>query len=261
MAVSVAVVQLGIDTTESVPARIERTIGLIREAADGSDLVILPELWTIGAFMTDHLMEHAQPLGGPLVTDLGALAGELGIWLHAGSFPEVANGGEWFNTSVLFAPTGALVAHYRKIHLFGFNEGEITVLSGGDELVVVDTPLGATGLATCYDLRFPELFRALVEGGATSVLLTSGWPQSRIEQWRILVQARAIEDQVWVIACNQVGQQGDVTLGGHSLVVDPSGTIIADAGTTPGIMRAVIEPDLVQHWRESFPVLPDIRLR
>jgi len=259
MSVSVAAVQLDVSSREAVPNRITRAFGLIREAARDAELVMLPELWPVGAFEIDQLTAHAQPIDGPLMTDLGALAGELGIWLHAGSFVERAD--ELFNTSVLFSPKGERVATYRKIHLFGFEGGETTVLGGGDELVVVDTPLGPTGLATCYDLRFPELFRALGEGGATAVLITSGWPLSRIEHWDILARARAIENQMWLIACNEVGEQSGVTLGGHSMVVDPRGEVIAAAGEVAEILRAHIDPNLVTEWRAEFPVLADIRLR
>lgn len=261
MTVPVALVQLDVSSSEPVPERVTRAFHLIRSAAEGADIVILPELWAVGAFEIDQLASHAQPIDGPLMTDLAALAGELGVWLHAGSFAERASDGELFNTSVLIDPNGTVAATYRKIHLFGFDGGETTVLSGGDELVVVDTPLGPTGLATCYDLRFPELFRALTEGGATAVLLTSGWPRPRISHWDVLTRARAIENQVWLVACNEVGQQGSVTLGGHSIVVDPTGDVVAEAGESAEILRAQVDPHKSQQWRAAFPVLADIRLR
>ena len=161
---------------------------------------------------------------------------------------------------MLFAPDGTLVASYRKIHLFGFDGGETVLMSSGEELVVVETPLGMTGLATCYDLRFPELFRALTEGGSTAFLLTSGWPMPRIEHWDVLTRARAIENQAWLIACNEVGTQGEFTLGGHSTVVDPQGRVVAQAGTGEEVLIVDIDPDASAAWREQFPVLADIRL-
>lgn len=261
MSINVAIVQVDCSTSEAVPHRITRTFGLIREAARDAELVLLPELWHIGAFDIEHAAGHAQPIDGPLVTDLGALAKELGIWLHGGSFVEIGDDGRLYNTSVVFAPDGRLVASYRKIHLFGFDGGETTILSGGEELVVVDTPLGPTGLATCYDLRFPEFFRALTEGGATAVLLTSGWPLVRIPHWEVLVQARAIEDQLLMIAGNEVGEQGSITLGGRSLVVDARGDVVAKAGSGEEILRATVEPGSSEVWRSEFPVLRDIRLR
>lgn len=259
MGVRVALVQLDVSSSEPVHDRVTRTLALVDEAARDCDLLVLPELWHVGAFDIVAAQEHAQPIDGPLVTALSGLAREHGIWLHGGSLAEV-DGGDHFNTSVLFAPDGALAAAYRKIHLFGFDGGETTLMSGGDELFVVETPLGPTGLATCYDLRFPELFRALVEGGATAFLISSGWPTPRIEHWDVLTQARAIEDQAWVIACNEVGEQPGVTLGGHSSVIDPRGTVVARAGSSAEVLVVDIDPDAADQWRQDFPVLQDIRI-
>lgn len=260
MSVRVALVQLDCSTTESVAARVTRTLGLIEKAAAGADLVVLPELWHVGAFDIDAAREHAQSIDGPLVQALGALAGEYRIWLHGGSFCEVDDDGSHYNTSVLFAPDGELVASYRKVHLFGFDGGETVLMSGGEELVVVDTPLGATGLATCYDLRFPELFRALTEGGATAFLIASGWPTPRIEHWDVLTRARAIENQAWLLACNEVGRQDTVQLGGHSIAVSPTGSVVAQAGEGEQILVVEVDPDEPARWREQFPALDDIRI-
>ena len=260
MAVDIALIQLNCSSAEPVYERIPRAFHLVREAAKDAELVVLPELWHVGAFDVDAAREHAQPIDGPLVTDLGVLAGSLGIWLHGGSFAEIDTDGQHYNTSLIFAPDGALVVTYRKIHLFGFQGGETVLMSAGDELVVVDTPLGPTGLATCYDLRFPELFRALTAGGATAMLISSGWPRPRIGHWDVLTTARAIEDQAWVLACNEVGEQPGVVLGGHSRVISPQGEVIAAAGESETILRASIEPELATTWRTQFPVLEDIRL-
>ena len=260
MTVRVALIQLDCSTPESVHERVTRTLELIDRTAPDVDLLILPELWHVGAFDVEAARKHAQPIDGPLVTSLGALAAEHKVWLHGGSFCEVADDGQHYNTSVLFAPDGALLASYRKIHLFGFDGGETVLMSSGDELVVVDTPLGPTGLATCYDMRFPEMFRALTEGGATAILLTSGWPSPRIEHWDILTRARAIENQTWFIACNEVGVQGEFTLGGHSVVVDPKGAVVAQAGSKAEVLIVEVDPGAATAWREQFPVLFDIRM-
>lgn len=259
MGVRVALVQLDVSSDEPVHERVTRTLALVDDAARDCDLLVLPELWHVGAFDIVAAREHAQPIDGPLVTALSSFARERGIWLHGGSIAEV-DGGEHYNTSILFAPDGALAAAYRKIHLFGFDGGETTLMSGGDELFVVETPLGPTGLATCYDLRFPELFRALVEGGATAFLVSSGWPTPRIEHWDVLTQARAIENQAWVIACNEVGEQPGVTLGGHSSVIDPRGTVVARAGSSAEVLMVDIDPGAADQWRQDFPVLQDIRI-
>lgn len=260
MTVRVGLVQLDCSTSESVAHRVTRTLELIDKVAPDVDMLVLPELWHVGAFDVDAARQHAQAIDGPLVSSMGALAAEHNIWLHGGSFCELADDGRHFNTSVLFAPDGSLIVSYRKIHLFGFDGGETVLMSGGDELVVVDTPLGPTGLATCYDMRFPELFRALTEGGATAVLLTSGWPSLRIEHWDVLTRARAIENQTWFIACNEVGTQFEMVLGGHSTVVDPRGEVVAMAGATPEVLIVEVDPEAPAAWRTKFPVLDDIRL-
>ena len=113
-------------------------------------------------------------------------------------------------------------------------------------------------MATCYDLRFPEQFRELTHQGALAFLITSGWPSARIHAWDVLVRARAIEDQAWVIACNQVGLQRGVYLGGHSAVVDPIGEVISRASTEETILSATVAPDAVARWRGEFPALGDI---
>lgn len=261
MTVRVALVQLDCSTSEPVAARVIRTLALIADVAPDVDLVMLPELWQTGAFDLDAIRANAEPIDGPIVTALAALAAEHSIWLHGGSICEIADDGLHYNTSLLFAPDGRLVVTYRKIHLFGFEGGETTVMSGGEELVVVDTVLGPTGLATCYDLRFPELFRALNEGGATAVLLTSGWPTLRIEHWDVLTRARAIENQTWLLACNEVGSQPGIELGGHSIVVDPKGQVVALAGDEHEVLIVEVDPDASAAWREQFPVLKDIRVR
>ncbi len=260
MSVRVALIQLDCSTSESVADRVTRTFELVERTASQADILVLPEMWHVGAHDVDAAREHAQPIDGPLVTGLAALAREHRIWLHGGSFCEVDADGNHFNTSVLFAPDGELVGTYRKVHLFGFEGGETVLMSGGDELVVVDTPLGPTGLATCYDLRFPELFRALTEGGATALLIASGWPTSRIGHWDVLAQARAIENQVWLLACNEVGQQGAVELGGHSIAVSPTGAVVAHGGSDEQVVIVEVDPDEVTRWREQFPVLADIRI-
>ena len=262
MAIRVALIQLRCDSAEPMSVRIDRALSMVREAAPRADLVVLPELWSTCAFDLPAARDGAESIDGPLVTSLSALAAELGIWIHGGSVAVLSSEGARHNTCVLFDPQGALVTTYRKIHLFGFAEGERTVMTCGDELVVVETPLGTTGLATCYDLRFPELFRALTAAGATAFLVSSGWPLSRIEHWDVLTRARSIEDQAWVIACNEVGTQGadNVVLGGHSVVIDPRGVVIAQAGETEEILYAEIDPDEPGRWREAFPALADIRL-
>lgn len=252
---SVACLQIAINEDEPVSDRVRRVMSLID--AQSADMVALPELWHVGAFDLESAKAHAESIDGPLITELSDAARRNSIWLHGGSFTEKTADGTHYNTSVLFDPAGNLVATYRKIHLFGFADGERRLMSGGDELVVIDTPLGATGLATCYDLRFPELFRALTDGGAETFLIASGWPDKRIEHWRILNKARAIENQAWVVACNEVGTHANTTLGGYSAVINPLGVAIAEGDATETTVTADIDPQAARAWRKSFPVLDD----
>jgi predicted amidohydrolase len=260
MLVNVALVQLEVSTHEDIASRTSRTVRLIEEAALHADVVMLPELWHVGAFDIPAAQLYGERIDGSLVTLMRESASAHGIWLHAGSFAERDSDGNLYNTSVLIDPNGELVATYRKVHLFGFDSGEAAALEGGTNVVIGQTVLGTTGLSTCYDLRFPELFRILVQKGATAVIVSSGWPQARIEAWDVLVRARAIENQSWVFACNEIGTQGQVVLGGHSQIVDPQGEVIAKAGDEECILYASIDPELPIKIRADFPVLRDIRI-
>lgn len=258
--VRVGCVQLAVNADEPIAARTERALAMTTEAAKRSDVVMLPELWPTGAFDLTLGIEHAEPIDGPLVGQLSDVAAKTSTWVHGGSFVEVDAQGEFFNTSVLFSPTGGLAAVYRKIHLFGFDQGEAALLTSGTDLVVVETPLGPTGLATCYDLRFPEMFRRLIDAGAQSVLLTSGWPTKRLPRWTLLAQARGAEDQIWFVGCNESGTHAGVELGGHSLVVDPWGEIVSEADGTETVLYAEVDPGYAAQVRTDFPVLRDRRL-
>lgn len=255
--VRVVLMQVDCTSTEGYEQRIERVLADTDRACGGADLVILPELWSTGAFDLDTSREYAQPFDCALISRMSQLARTNDVWLHGGSFAEVTGSGQHFNTSVLFAPDGSVAATYRKIHVFGYG-GEAELMTAGNELTVVETPLGPTGLATCYDLRFPEQFRALTRLGAQAFLVTSGWPTKRIDAWDVLVRSRAIEDQAWVIACNQVGLQGGVQLGGHSAVIDPLGAVVAIAGVDETVLPASVDPSLAIQWRDEFPALRDI---
>lgn len=257
----VALMQIRVDSTESVTERMERVLRETKEVARQADVVILPELWPTGAFDLALGTENAQPMNGTLVKELAQIAAATTTWIHGGSFVEVSGDGDYFNTSVLFDSSGELVASYRKIHLFGFDSGEATILQAGQDVVVVDTPLGSTALATCYDLRFPELFRKFVDQGATAVLLTSGWPDRRIRYWLTLAAARACENQMWLVGCNETGFHGDHQLGGRSIVCDPWGDAVAASDSlAQEVLFVDLDPEVPRRVRAEFPVLGDRRL-
>jgi len=256
--VAVALVQLCSEETEPTADRIERALSLATQAARSADLVVLPELWLAGAFDVQASGRLAQAIQGPLVQQFQELAARHQTWIHMGSIAE-REAGHTYNTSVLIDAQGRVAETYRKRHLFGFEGGELDVMTAGEELVVANTPIGPAGLATCYDLRFPEQFRSLVDLGATAFLMASGWPTERIEHWRVLLKARAIENQAWMIACNGVGTQCGTKLGGRSAVIDPLGHVIAEAGTEEEVLFAQVNSSVATAWRAEFPALEDRR--
>ncbi|MFD9068859.1 carbon-nitrogen family hydrolase [Streptomyces lasiicapitis] len=258
-----SLLQIAVDDDESVNSRRQRVSSLVREVAgrEGSDLVVLPELWTTGAFAYESFEAEAESLEGPTYEVMAKAAREAGVWLHAGSIPERTPDGSLYNTSLVFSPEGELAAAYRKIHRFGFDKGEAVMMGAGTELVTVRTPETVLGLATCYDLRFPELFRGLVDAGAEVFVVPAGWPARRREHWSLFARARAVEDQVFVLACGTAGTHAGVPQAGVSVVVDPWGTVLGEAG---GEEEEFLTVDLdlakVAETREQFPALKDRRL-
>ena len=251
----VHVVQLAYGDQESLTQLTDRVAALVRDQR-GADLVVLPELWPNGGFAYDGWEATAQPLDGSVVTALRAAAAHLNATVHMGSLVERDGTGRLFNTSVLIGPGGEVLATYRKIHLFGFGEGEPKLMTPGSDVVVQD----GLGMATCYDLRFPEMFRGLLDAGAEIDLVPAAWPAKRVHHWRLLAQARAVENQSYVVACNTAGTHADVPMGGGSLVVDPWGEVVAEAGIDEEVLVVDVDLDLVRSTRASFPVLQDRRL-
>jgi Predicted amidohydrolase len=222
----------------------------------GADLILLPEIWNVGFSDFDRYHAESEPLDGPTATAVAAKARELGAWVFSGSFVERREG-RHYNTSVLFDREGRAVAVYRKIHLFTFRSREAELLDRGTEIAVADTEFGRIGLSTCYDLRFPELYRRMTDAGAEMFLVTAAWPYPRQEPWDIFNRSRAAENVCWLISCNAVGVQGSARFLGHSYVVDPWGFVVAASDFREGILRAEIDPGLTRHARETFRVLDD----
>ncbi|MFZ0447966.1 MAG: carbon-nitrogen family hydrolase [Desulfatiglandaceae bacterium] len=236
-------------------ATLDKAVGQIRRASD-ADLVILSELWNIGFMSFDRYRSEAEDKDGPTLSTFRSLARELKIHLHTGSFVE-EDGGKYYNSSYLLSPEGEILANYRKVHLFGFNSRETRILTRGGEVVVAETELGTFGLATCYDLRFPELFRRMVEKGAEAFLICSAWPYPRLEHWILLNRARALENQCFLISSNSVGFNMGIQFVGHSMTVDPWGIPIAGGGDDEVIVRSEIDLNEVKSARERFPALAD----
>uniref|UniRef100_A0AAU3GX44 Carbon-nitrogen family hydrolase n=1 Tax=Streptomyces sp. NBC_01401 TaxID=2903854 RepID=A0AAU3GX44_9ACTN len=254
-----SLIQIAVNPDESVNSRRERAASLV-VGQRGADLVVLPELWPVGAFAHDAFAAEAEPLRGPTHDTMAKAAAEAGVWLHAGSFVERADDGTLYNTSLVFSPEGERAASYRKIHRFGFDKGEAVLMGAGEELVTVALPETTLGLATCYDLRFPELFRGLVDAGAETLVVAAGWPERRRSHWTLLAQARAVENQAYVLAVGSSGTHAGIEQAGHSIVVDPWGEVLAEAGAGEEVLTVEFDPAKATTTREQFPALKDRRL-
>ncbi|MEV6681853.1 nitrilase-related carbon-nitrogen hydrolase [Streptomyces erythrochromogenes] len=249
-------IQLRVDDTEDASARRRRAADLVRARA-GDDLVVLPEGWAAGAWNHATWPRDAEPLDGPTAGVMSRAARDADVWLHAGTIVERAPDGTLYNTALVFGPDGVLRAHYRKIHRYGFDTGEAALMGAGERVVTVPTGSGPIGLATCYDLRFPELFRALLDAGARFLVVPAAWPAGRLEHLRLFVRTRAVEEQCFVLACVAVGEHGGVRQAGHSMIVDPWGTVLAEAGEDEEVLTADVDPCEVDRIRAELPVLRD----
>jgi predicted amidohydrolase len=263
-----AAVQMRYSSAESVAARIERARALVAAAAP-ADLVVLPELWAHGGFSYGQWAEAAETLDGDVFTAVAELASNHRMWIHGGSIIEREQGARstrLWNTSAVFDASGGCRAVYRKIHRFGFSDGEPRLLTAGADLVTLDLESEAgqgyrAGLSTCYDLRFPEQYRRLIDDGMEVCLVPAAWPLVRVGHWTALGLARAIENQAVLVQCNLAGTDGDVALGGSSRIVDANGDVLAAAGPhDETIVRAEVDLDALRKIRETFPVLADRRL-
>lgn len=250
----VASVQLSV-VENNKNATIDKAVESIRRAR-GADLIILPELWNIGFMSFDRYVPEAEDTNGLTLTALRNVARELKAHIHTGSFVE-KEGDNRFNSSYLLSPQGEILANYRKIHLFGYNSREAQILNRGNRVVVADTSLGKLGLATCYDLRFPELFRRMVEKGAELFLICSAWPYPRLEHWIMLNRVRALENQCFLVSANSVGMNASSQFVGHSMMVNPWGIILASGGDEEVVLRAEFDLNEVKSARARFPALAD----
>jgi omega-amidase len=230
---------------------------MLREAtAAQTDVVVLPEMWTSG-YDFARLEEHAEVLDGPTAQRMAGLARELGVWIIAGSLPvRFADGVR--NTSLTFDPEGQLRHVYSKLHLIGLMQ-EDRYLTCGRDAATFDLSGVPAAVMICYDLRFPELARRYALAGAKLLFVPAQWPQPRAAHWRTLLRARAIEDQMYVIGVNMSGWNENDRFAGGSLVVDPWGEMVVEAGAEPGIVYAEVDPRRVDQVRAQMSVLRDVR--
>jgi len=227
---------------------------LARIADQGANLAVLPEMWSTG-FAYKALNELA--LRTPQVVDeLAELSARYKLVI-VGSQPEAAGDNRVYNTAHVI-DNGRLVAAYRKLHLFSLL-GEDKAFKGGDAWCLAETSLGKIGVIICYDLRFPELCRRLALEEAVVVCVPAQWPKPRQEHWRTLLRARAIENQLYLVAANACGLIGKLDFFGMSMVIDPKGEVLRDAGDEQGEIVAPLSRQLMDDWRAQIPCFSDRR--
>lgn len=240
---------------------------LVRAAASaGAELIALPELWSCHGLDSVY-REAAEPIPGPTTDLLAGLARELGVYLLGGSILERRSSSEKLsNTSTLFDPEGNLVALYRKIHLFDVHAPdreylESRLIEPGDETVVAEAGPTALGLSVCYDLRFPELYRLLALRGAEVLAVPAAFTlQTGKDHWELLLRARAVENQAFVVAPAQWGQKADGRWTyGRSVIVDGWGTVLAQCPDRDGFALASLDLSHLRRLRASFPALANRR--
>jgi deaminated glutathione amidase len=262
----IALVQL--EARDDVSANIAHATAMAREAASGADLVVLPEYVQYRG-SAEGYRASAVPIPGPTTEPFFAVARETGTWVLAGTHAEASGDpARPHNTAVLVAPDGSIAATYRKLHLFdiavvdGPADTESARVTPGDEAVVAEAAGALVGLSICYDLRFPELYRALALAGAEVLAVPAVFTaRTGRDHWEPLLRARAIENGAWVVAAAGCGAGGPgaIAAWGHSMVVDPWGRVIAAAGDDEAILRADLDLELVASTRSQIPVLANRR--
>ena len=233
-----------------------RGLELAKQAATQADIVVLPEIWTIG-YSLKNIEIAAETLDGALLGALADLARKNGVTIVAGSVPLKVDG-RIYNSSVVIDKLGDRVTSYEKVHLFTMY-GEERFFAPGNNLNLFELGEFQAGLAICYDLRFPELFRSLALKGAQIVILPAEWPSARAAHWHTLVKSRAIENQVYICAVNCVGEHKGNSFYGHSLLVAPDGEVISEGSEEEEIVYGDINLAKVIETRKSMGIFNDRR--
>ncbi|MFD2332074.1 carbon-nitrogen family hydrolase [Cohnella sp. GCM10020058] len=240
----------------------ERLAALLERAVSEGvkpDVIVVPEMWNTGYDLA-HIREIADPEGARTIDFISSFSRKHGVNVLAGSVAasRAALGGGVTNTAYAFDRTGSQIAEYAKIHLFKLMDEHLH-LEAGERPGRFELEGVQAGAMICYDIRFPELARKLALDGAKVLFVPAEWPHPRLHHWRTLLQARAIENQMYVVACNRSGVSGETRFFGHSMVVDPWGEIVAEAGEEETILRAEIDLALTDEVRGRIPVFADRR--
>lgn len=221
------------------------------------DILVLPEMWNTG-YALDRIQEIADKEGRETRENLSSFARKHRVQIIGGSIAEKMDE-QIYNTMYIFNRQGEQVAKYSKMHLFRLMDEE-KHLQAGDEAVTFELEEGLiAGASICYDIRFPELSRTLALAGAKVLFVPAEWPHPRLNHWRTLLIARAIENQMYVVACNRVGDSGETSFFGHSMIIDPWGEIVAEGGEDEAIITGNLDSSLTDSVRQRIPVFEDRR--
>ncbi len=228
-----------------------------RAMKDQPDLLVFPETWTTGfaSSVFKNARKYAEKEDGKSISLMSELAADNNVYIIAGSIIE-KDGDDYYNTMFLIDRGGNIIGKYRKMHLFSVL-AEDKGLTGGNKIPVFNTEFGKLACMTCYDIRFVELARKYALQGAQAIIVVANFPAPRSNHWRILLQARAIENQLYIIACNRVGDAGNNHFFGNSMIIDPWGNIITEAGETEKVLTGKIDFNKISGVRKSIPVYDD----
>jgi predicted amidohydrolase len=215
---------------------------------------VLPELWTVGFHCKDNFHSSSEKIGGKTTEILSDLARDKNSYLFSGSMIEEDND-NYYNTALLFDRKGNIIAQYRKIHLFASERHYVT---RGHKIAVANTEFGKFGLSICYDIRFPEMYRSLIENGAETIVSCAAWSYPSVEHWNMLNQTRAIENQVNWLTSSCAGSSGGKNFIGRSMMLDPWGTFVCGSYDKPCVLQAELEPEKTAEIRECFSAVKDI---
>jgi len=257
MKFKVSQIQLDIEYKNPFRNR-EKIEKLIKEASKNDpDIIVFPETFTTGYSeeIFHNIDKYSEYEDGETITLLKRLASKYKVWLVAGSIIEKDNGGT-YNTIFLIDRDGNIAGKYRKMHLYSAMD-EDAAFKNGKLMPVFETEFGKIALMTCYDIRFVELSRSYALKGAEAIIIVSNFPNPKLNHWRVLLQARAIENQIYIIACNRVGSAGKSSYFGHSLIIDPWGEIVNEGDDRETIIFGDIDFERVKEIRKIIPMYYD----
>ncbi|WP_214629843.1 carbon-nitrogen family hydrolase [Paenibacillus agaridevorans] len=256
--IRIALLQMNIEAgfPERNFAKLQEMMEKAMEDKRKPDVLMFPEMWNTG-YALEQIEDLADPYGKQSTELLSAFGKKHGVYIVGGSIAEKREDGV-YNTTLAFDREGNRIADYAKMHLFRLMSEE-KYLKAGSHTGRLEIEKAEAGMMICYDIRFPELARKLALDGAKLLFVPAEWPNPRLHHWRTLLTARAIENQMYVIACNRMGQSGETSFFGHSMIIDPWGEIVAEAGEEEVILFGDIDLKLVDDVRTRIPVFEDRR--